>query len=97
VSTATWFAIIGGGIAGAAISLFWAAVYLTQRRRFEARLRRLGESWLIKDFNVLYRVARQYVEAGCDGDPAPLMLQLQRLEPAFTDTEEVRRLMREKP
>jgi hypothetical protein len=69
----------------------------------EAAMRRLGESWLIKDFNVLYRVAASLADA-CHGrgDGRPyepfraLDAQLERLKPAFTDTEEVRRLMRER-
>lgn len=69
----------------------------------EAALVRLGESWLTKDFNVLYRVAQSLADA-CHGrgDGRPyeplkaLDAQLERLRPAFTDTQEVRRLMRER-
>jgi hypothetical protein len=54
--------------------------------------------WLYKDFNVLYRVARieldQLKEVGIVA-PA-LEAQLERLAPAFTDTEEVRKAMRGK-
>lgn len=62
-------------------------------------------SWLVKDFNVLYRVATQYLERTThldqrfdaeQADSRDLRAQLERLKPAFTDTEEVRRLMRER-
>lgn len=58
--------------------------------------------WLYKDFNVLYRVAKRFSEAcmgrADDGKPyaahEALKAQLERLAPAFTDTEEVRKAMR---
>lgn len=54
--------------------------------------------WLYKDFNVLYRVAR--VELDSLKEQGILVLgleaQLERLKPAFTDTEEVRKAMRGK-
>lgn len=68
----------------------------------EAALVRLGESWLIKDFNVLYARASALADA-CNGRGdrpyaalRELEAQLERLETAFTDTEEVRRLMRQR-
>jgi len=58
-------------------------------------------SWLVKDFNVLYRCAKRVADAcrgrGDEGPYAPLQeleAQLERLAPAFTDTEEVRKAMR---
>jgi hypothetical protein len=56
-------------------------------------------SWLVKDFNVLYRCAKNLAEA-CNGrgDVGPyqrlneLEAQLERLAPAFTDTEEIRKV-----
>lgn len=58
-------------------------------------------SWLVKDFNVLYRCAKRLSDAchgrGPDGPYKPLHeldAQLERLAPAFTDTEEVRKAMR---
>jgi len=58
-------------------------------------------SWLVKDFNVLYRCAKQALDAcrgrGDEGPYAPLLeleAQLERLAPAFTDTEEVRKAAR---
>jgi hypothetical protein len=56
--------------------------------------------WLVKDFNVLYRVADRAARAlRGDADPvaalADLTAQLERLAPAFTDTEEVRKSMRQ--
>lgn len=60
-------------------------------------------SWLVKDFNVLYRVALQYFDATDNGKTQAAMkarralgAQLERLKSAFTDTEEVRALMRER-
>jgi hypothetical protein len=57
--------------------------------------------WLYKDFNVLYRVAKRFhdVCSGLDGGkPYEPMLalraQLERLVPAFTDTEEIRAAQR---
>lgn len=59
-------------------------------------------SWLVKDFNVLYRVALSYFDATDNGRTRAaqkarreLGIQLERLKSAFTDTEEVRTLMRE--
>lgn len=60
--------------------------------------------WLTKDFNVLYRCAQQLADAchalGAGRPRLPplqeLEMQLERLEPAFTDTEEVRQLLRER-
>lgn len=57
--------------------------------------------WLYKDFNVLYRCAKALADA-CNGrgDARPypplraLEAQLERLAPAFTDTEEIRAAMR---
>lgn len=54
--------------------------------------------WLVKDFNVLYRVAERAARAlRGDADPhaalADLTAQLERLRPAFTDVEEVRKAM----
>lgn len=79
----------------------WASNHAIKRERrahaeTRAVLMRLGDAAIVKDFNVLYRVARRYLEQGCDGEPEELSRQLARLEPAFTDTEEVRRLMRER-
>lgn len=60
-------------------------------------------SWLVKDFNVLYRCALAFSEACLGrGDARPyqphlnLQAQLERLKPAFTDTEEVREWMRQR-
>lgn len=55
--------------------------------------------WLYKDFNVLYRVlkalVRQIESAGIDQMPlVSAKMQLERLLPAFTDTEEIRAAMR---
>lgn len=57
--------------------------------------------WLYKDFNVLYRCAKALADACMgrgDGRPYPplqaLEAQLDRLLPAFTDTEEIRAAMR---
>lgn len=60
--------------------------------------------WLIKDFNVLYRCAQrlldtlavEYAAEPRDDAAHALRAQLERLKPAFTDTEEVRALMRER-
>jgi hypothetical protein len=59
------------------------------------------DSWLVKDFNVLYRVADGALgQAQCDGYNTAhlrdLARQLERLKPAFTDTEEVRAYLRAK-
>lgn len=57
--------------------------------------------WLVKDFNVLYRCASAVVvpgnvhEFGVAAVEA-LKFQLDRLKPAFTDTEEVREWMRQR-
>jgi len=58
--------------------------------------------WLVKDFNVLYRAALDVSES----DPRPtvectppmraLRAQLERLRPAFMDTEEVREAVRQR-
>lgn len=61
-------------------------------------------SWLVKDFNVLYRCAQSLLDAlpvqhagETRGTAAAnLRAQLERLKSAFTDTEEVRALMRER-
>lgn len=55
--------------------------------------------WLYKDFNVLYRVLLRLVQqvegAGIDQMALPgAKAQLERLAPAFTDTEEIRAAMR---
>jgi len=55
--------------------------------------------WLYKDFNVLYRVlrvlVRQIESAGIDQMAlVSAKMQLERLLPAFTDTEEIRAAMR---
>lgn len=55
--------------------------------------------WLYKDFNVLYRALLRLVQqvegAGIDQMALPAAkAQLERLKPAFTDTEEVRKAMR---
>lgn len=57
-------------------------------------------SWLVKDFNVLYRAAKRFSDA-CSGGGEDagrpfaahqeLKAQLERLAPAFTDTEEIRK------
>lgn len=57
--------------------------------------------WLYKDFNVLYRVAETaaYAMGGWNDREkalAALKAQLERLEPAFTDTEEIRAALRGK-
>lgn len=62
--------------------------------------------WLLKDFNVLYRVAQSLLDAlpvkhvgesqHAVRRRQDLAAQLERLKPAFTDTEEVRALMRER-
>lgn len=59
--------------------------------------------WLYKDFNVLYRVAKKFCDvcSGLDGGKPyephqALKAQLERLAPAFTDTEEIRAAMRER-
>ena len=60
------------------------------------------DSWLVKDFNVLYRAARMLADNALDlkGVRGPalafLIAQLERLQPAFTGTEEVRAYLREK-
>jgi hypothetical protein len=60
-------------------------------------------SWLVKDFNVLYRAALAFSEACAgrgDARPYPLHLdlqaQLKRLEPAFQETEAMREWMGER-
>ncbi len=55
--------------------------------------------WLYKDFNVLYRVLLRLVQqverGGLDQAALPsVKMQLDRLKPAFTDTEEIRAAMR---
>jgi hypothetical protein len=56
--------------------------------------------WLVKDFNVLYRVALDVSESDtrptgeCPPPLRNLRAQLERLRPAFADTEEVRRACR---
>lgn len=55
--------------------------------------------WLYKDFNVLYRVlkalVRQIESSGIDQMAlVSAKMQLERLLPAFTDTEEIRAAMR---
>lgn len=56
--------------------------------------------WLYKDFNVLYRVALDVSTsdvrptAECPPPLRHLRAQLERLAPAFTDTEEIRAAMR---
>ena len=50
--------------------------------------------WLTKDFNVLYRVAMQSIYHPSPDTLKALGAQLERLKPAFTDTEEVRAWMR---
>lgn len=57
--------------------------------------------WLYKDFNVLYRVANSFVQrmhgvedAQAQGALEALVVQLERLKSAFTDTEEIRAAMR---
>ena len=57
--------------------------------------------WLYKDFNVLYRVLKVLVrQIECAGfDQMALMAaraQLERLAPAFADTEEIRAAMRQR-
>lgn len=65
-------------------------------------VKRLDASWLLKDFNVLYRVALDVSESDTrptDECPPPLRnlrAQLERLRSAFTDTEEVRAYLRER-
>jgi hypothetical protein len=59
------------------------------------------DSWLVKDFNVLYRVALDVSESQIDPsrESPPfrnMRAQLERLKPAFTDTEEVRAYLRAK-
>ena len=54
--------------------------------------------WLVKDFNVLYRCAKQALDgAQRDGfvnaELVALQVHVTRLAPAFTDTEEVRKAM----
>jgi len=85
---------------------------LERARRAEAELRELRiqhaaggnePHWLTKDFNVLYAAAFAFSEA-ChgrgDGKPygpqRDLDAQLARLKPAFTETEEVKRRVRDK-
>ncbi len=67
--------------------------------RVKAMLAGQEPHWLTKDFNVLYRAADgAAVQACLDGyltaHMRGLLLQLERLKPAFTDTEEVRAWMR---
>ncbi len=59
--------------------------------------------WLLKDFNVLYATLRALLRAVGTGDETKTAhalnyaaAQLTRLEPAFTETEEVRRIFRDK-
>jgi hypothetical protein len=59
--------------------------------------------WLLKDFNVLYATLRALLRAvgrGNETETAHALnyaaAQLTRLEPAFTETEEVRRIFRDK-
>lgn len=60
--------------------------------------------WMTKDFNVLYRVALAFFDASeAAAHTAPssrarqaLGAQLERLKPAFTDTEQVRQVARER-
>ena len=92
---------------GAAVLRQAAAASRTERRLSQdvelyQRLQGGDVPWLIKDFNVLYRVAQRLLDtlpiehAGeTRGEAAAeLRRQLERLKPAFTDTEEVRELMR---
>lgn len=70
--------------------------------RLHGLLDKRDASWLVKDFNVLYRRALDVSES----DPRPtdectppmrnLRAQLERLRPAFTGTEEVRQDLRER-
>jgi hypothetical protein len=59
--------------------------------------------WLLKDFNVLYAVTRALLLAVGTGDETKtaraldaVAAQLTRLKPAFTETEEVKRIFRDK-
>lgn len=59
--------------------------------------------WLIKDFNVLYAVTRDLLLAVGRGNETEtahalnfVAAQLTRLKPAFTETEEVKRIVRER-
>lgn len=74
---------------------------LAQLLRVKAMVAGQEPHWLVKDFNVLYRCALAFSDACMgkgDGKPyrphEALKLQLERLKPAFTDTEEVRKWMR---
>ncbi len=80
---------------------YW--VTFEDHERMVARLSKDEPHWLVKDFNVLYRAAKAFSDvcAGLgDGKPyvphKELQAQLERLAPAFNDTEEVRRLLRER-
>lgn len=55
--------------------------------------------WLVKDFNVLYRCAKQALDAAqrdgfVNAELVALQVHVTRLESAFTDTEEVRKAAR---
>jgi hypothetical protein len=59
--------------------------------------------WLIKDFNVLYAVTRNLLLAVGTGDETKtaraldaVAAQLTRLKPAFAETEDVKRVLRER-
>lgn len=61
-------------------------------------VKKLDGGWLLKDFNVLYRIARVELDRLKEvGIVVPdLAAQLERLKPAFTETEEVREYLRER-
>jgi hypothetical protein len=69
--------------------------------RLKAELAQREPHWLVKDFNALYRAALAFSEACMGrGDGKPYahheaLAQLERLRPAFQDTEVARRLARE--
>lgn len=83
-----------------------------QKEKLEAAIRPLRvldmasghePHWLTKDFNVLYAAALAFSEACLgrgDGKPfephLALQAQLERLRPAFRDTEEVRAILRKR-
>jgi hypothetical protein len=94
---------VDGALTGELVVPLGEGEKLASLLRVQAMARGEEPHWLTKDFNVLYRCARGFYEAWRSDDKlyapqthAALGCQLERLKPAFTDTEEVRKWMRER-
>lgn len=85
---------VDGKLSGALMVDLGEGEKLAQLLRVKAMAAGQEPHWLAKDFNVLYRVAMQSIYHPSPETLKALGLQLERLKPAFTDTEEVRKWMR---